>query len=860
MLNKLKSTLAEFFSHPDAGVPANDYLSDDDELPYQQEMNDYFNQHRMASLLPFESYDEDNQIFHNETNIAFILECPPLMGASEQTEKVMNELVNYNVPTGTAIQFMTFGSPNILPRLRYWADQRILSDEEAYNDETGARQRGTNTYRRLGRLRVEHFIEGARKSLFPNVNYIVRNFRTFVNFTFSVEPTELKIREIINIRDAAIGILTSVGSKPTIVDADMFVDLMDDIINQKQKLKRDPISWDKGMTLAQQIDSPETCLMAGRSGLAIGELTGNNSKPQRALDVRCLSVKNYPSSWALWNMSELIGDNQNDYLRIPCPFLFTYGLYYPDQEAMRTKVEYTSARAKAKAESPMARFIPNLQVQNDDWQTVLKQTSNGETLLWTYHQMVLFAEPGEGNVAEESTKAIFKSHNWGLQRDSFMQVPAFLSALPMMFDKAMFHDLKKLGRVRRQLTNNIANMLPMFGEWTGTQTPKMLMFGRKGQISFFDNFNTAAGNFNIACAAESGNGKSFFASEFINNTLGLGGRAIIIDKGGSYKNYCALKEGTYIEFIDTLDVCVNPFTNLRNYDEAVTVLKPLIAVMAAPNRKDEWDWENSAIEKAIEAVWRARGNRATISDIAVTLLAMDDDRAKDIGDMLYPYTKQGVYARYFDGAANLDFSNPLVVLEMEGLSGKGDLQRVMLLIIMYIATNVMYQSPKDIQKVCLIDEAWQLMDGDNSAAAKFIENGYRVARKYNGCFMTIVQGITDYYKSATTKALIQNSGWYIWLKQKDTTIEQLHRDKQLDLDAYKKTMIKSLRTVGGQYSEMMIENDGCYSVQRLITDPFAHYMYSTNAVDSARLKEIQTESAVSLGEAIEILAAEREAH
>ena len=859
MLEKFKESVINFFSHPDSGVPANDYLDGETWSPYQKEVKSYFDTHKVSSLLPYESYDEETRLFYNVSSFGFVLECPPLLAADEQTENILNELTNYNFPTGTGVQYMTYGSPNILPYLRYWADHRSREpdEEDALHDgaHPGSR-RGSNIYRQLARRRVQYYLAGSRSSLFKDVNFILRHFRCFISVTFSREANAANVREVLNIREAVVGILNSLRMTPHCMSADDFVDLLDDIINQKREIKREPVSWDRDMTLARQVDSPETCLLAGRSGLAIGELNAEAEGGMRALDVRCMSVKNYPQKWALWGMSELIGSNENDYLRIPCPFLWTYGVYYPDTEAMRNDIHFRASRAKQKSESMMARLVPNLQDQNRDWQYVLRHTANGETLLWTYHQLVLFAEPGQGNVAEESAKSIFKSNNWGLQRDSFIQVQAFMSALPMMLDKEFYGELKKLGRMRRQLTNNIANMLPLFGEWRGTGTPKMMLVGRRGQISFWDNFDTEGGNYNIAIAAESGNGKSFFALEFINNTLSLGGRAIVIDKGGSYRNYCQMKNGTYIEFTDEAEICINPFTNLADYEEAVSVLKPLIAVMAAPNRKDDWDWEYAAIERAIQSVWHSRGNQATVSDVAEVLLQMDDKRATDIGEMLYPYTRSGVYAKYFEGACNLDFSNELVVLEMDELENLEELQRVMLLIIMYVVTDVMYKGDRDTQKICLIDEAWELMSGDNSAAAKFIEKGYRRARKYNGCFATIVQGINDYYRTAVTRAAKENSGWSLYLGQKDQTIEQLERDKRITMDPYKKRLIKSLRTVSGKYSELMIEGENGYAVQRLITEPFTHAMFSTRAADHTVLRQYQASGGMSLAEAIQALADE----
>ncbi len=45
-----------------------------------------------------------------------------------------------------------------------------------------------------------------------------------------------------------------------------------------------------------------------------------------------------------------------------------------------------------------------------------------------------------------------------------------------------------------------------------------------------------------------------------------------------------------------------------------------------------------------------------------------DQRIRDLAIMLEPYTATGVYARYFEGKANVDFSNDFIVIENEELS------------------------------------------------------------------------------------------------------------------------------------------------------------------------------------------------
>jgi hypothetical protein len=136
---------------------------------------------------------------------------------------------------------------------------------------------------------------------------------------------------------------------------------------------------------------------------------------------------------------------------------------------------------------------------------------------------------------------------------------------------------------------------------------------------------------------------------------------------------------------------------------------------------------------------------------------------KDLAAMLHPYTREGVYGKYFESDATIDFSSDFIVLELEELKAKKDLQTVVLLIMMYRITREMYFS-RERKKIVIIDEAWDLLSG--GATAEFIEAGYRRARKYKGSFMSATQGVDDYYRNPAAKAALDNSDWMFLLRTK----------------------------------------------------------------------------------------------
>ena len=93
----------------------------------------------------------------------------------------------------------------------------------------------------------------------------------------------------------------------------------------------------------------------------------------------------------------------------------------------------------------------------------------------------------------------------------------------------------------------------------------------------------------------------------------------------------------------------------------------------------------------------------------------------------------------------LELDRDFIVLELEELKAKKDLQAVVLLMLMYRITREMYLT-RERRKLVIVDEAWELLRG--VATGEFLEAGYRRARKYNGAFITGTQSIEDYTKSA----------------------------------------------------------------------------------------------------------------
>ncbi len=439
----------------------------------------------------------------------------------------------------------------------------------------------------------------------------------------------------------------------------------------------------------------------------------------------------------------------------------------------------------------------------------------------------------------------------------------------------MHQDLKRFGHYSTKLSWNCANLAPWIGEWKGTVTPLMMFLGRKGQLSFFNHFDNDKGNYNLACYATSGSGKSFLTQELTVSILASGGRVFVIDAGGSYANICELLGGSYIDFSQN-NINLNPFSkifsssslehikelskqdssySLRDYmNDFMPLLIELISQMASPNMELE-QIKKTFLEMAISHAVEKQKEKTTISTVVEELSALSNEEmgehAKELSLMLYSFTKDGMYSRYFEGESNINFNNDFVVLEMDSLKNKGILKSIVLQILIIQINQAMYLSGNRKQaKQVIIDEAWQLLDEGRSG--RFIEEGYRVARKHGGSFMTITQSINDYFKSNISKAALENSDFTIALRQKNESMNTAVSKGYIDNSDGSVDIIKTLTTEKGKYSELVIKGPNGISLLRLVVDSFSQKLFSTTPSDVAFIKETRAQG-VGLVDAINLL-------
>ncbi|MCD2450515.1 type IV secretion system protein TraC [Methylicorpusculum oleiharenae] len=779
------------------------------------------------------AYDAEHHLFllaDNSLGFGFI--CQPLTGADPSVSARVNVLLNQDWPTETLLQVSLWTSPDIEEALAVMQTRRLKQQKPTYKTMTQA----SIDFLRQGTTQPPESISGARLRrghVIVTVKLPMANSR----------PSEAEIRRATELQLATQQSLSTIGLCPAVLASDQYVRVLNTLLNWYPNAGwKDRVvpECDPTQLIRDQLLDYDNALQTDEKGLWLG-----NKR------VKTLSAKRTPEHFYFGSAKSYLGDILSGTRGIRQNALLSLTLHYPDAEATRTQQEGMRQFITNQVNTPIARFLPVLVQRKQHFDVLFEAYGDGDRPIRSYFGVLLFCDEAEEAGAVSNARVYFRELGFQLLEDKYFCLPFFLNCLPFGPERSAIADLK---RYRTLATRHAIPLLPLFGDWAGTGTPTLNFVSRNGEhmaVSLFD----TTGNYNLCIAAESGKGKSFLTNEIIVSYLTEGAQIWAIDVGRSYENLCEVLEGDFVKFTHGSNICMNPFEIVQNFEEEADMLAGLVSQMAAPTEKLT-DFQTAGLKRILKQLWTEKAQAMSVDDIARQLCAETDQRLKDVGEQLFPFTTQGEYGRYFNGKNNAKFASDFTVLELEELKGRKHLQQVVLLQLIYQIQQEMYLGERNRPKIVIIDEAWDLLtEGD---VAKFMEHGYRRFRKYGGAAVTITQSVNDLYRNAAGRAIVENSANMYLLGQKAEVIEGMKQDRRLPLSDGGYELLKTVHTLPGAYSEIFFITEMGSGIGRLIVDPFKRILFSTKPEDVNALKQLRRQG-LSLGDAIQQLIESRKA-
>ncbi|OJW49663.1 MAG: type-IV secretion system protein TraC [Alphaproteobacteria bacterium 41-28] len=806
--------------------------------------NEFLFPHSLSEMLPYRSFDPETQLFLNRMSVGFVLETLPLVGCGEEIPLQLTGIFQHALPLGSNLQCLLIASPHIETWLKTWERARqSLPSKKVSLHGASLKEVSLNEGSLRERSEVLRELATERCATFKNRSAI-RTFRLLISYS---EPhtTFKTFEDMLALREQLVTTLKGWGLPVKVWNAADLILGLDELLNPTERLLGESL-WNPHESLSHQLMCPSTRIKIEPSQLVFGE-------EERIL--RLYTTRLLPPLWHLGAMGYLIGDPFEEFLRLNGGFFLSYGVHICNEKTLKTKMLAKCGNVEKQAASPIAKYVPSLKKEAEEWTYVREKFEDGQRLVRTRFQVGLLSSPEQIAREEQTLFNLYRSQRWELVLDKYLQLPSFLSCLPMTWGEGADEDSRLFQKTKTTLSHEPSNLMPIQGEWQGTKSPGMLLAGRRGQVFYWCPFDNNEGNYNTCVVGRSGSGKSVFMQELMTSILGMGGRVFVLDVGRSFEKTAKLLKGSFLEFSTHSPICINPFSSIPSHDheaasDGLAMLKPILSLMAAP-KEGTTDLEDTYLEQSLQDAWEKKQNTATITDVAQFLLKHPDPVAITLGERLYPYTEKGTYGRFFNGPANIDLSDTLVVVEMEELKERKDLQSVIVQMVILQITNSIYMGDRKTPSCLILDEAWDMLRGAQSGV--FVETAARRLRKYYGGLIVGTQSINDFYATPGAQAAFDNADWMCLLSQKDESIEMLKNSKRLVMDPAMERTLRSLHTEQGKYAEIMIKGPKGFAVGRLLLDPFSKILYSTKADEFAAVQSLVSQGK-SLKEAIQTIA------
>ena len=746
----------------------------------------------LHSLLPWRAWDESSELYVNAASTGFVLELPPFAGIDAETLGALAGTLADAAPERCTVQVVHWASPRFGAAADAWAAPRAGAG---------------GAMARMGQRRGALLAHGGWRKLHAGgPPFTLSDYRVFVTACLAGGPGPAAETALGAFRRALEGTLASAGAHARRLEPDALLSLAAELVAPDMRGERDGGAgrparrWSPRDPIHEQCIAPGRALTVAPTGLTFHDPEGTD------VAVRVLSAIAFPEVWPGWRGNALIGDFHRDFLQPGAPVLTCLTVVTSD-EAAGEKAFLKSARATQQAGTGIARYLPGLPEKARDWQSVTGRIKDGEKLVRACYTVAVYAPLDALDEAEQAVRAIYHGQGWRVNAERYVQLPSWLGCLPMASAGGLDADLERMGRMKTLLTSSAVNLAPVHGEWRGQPSrpdtpPALLLIGRRGQPACWSPFANEAGNYNVAVTGKSGSGKSVLMQELVTGLIGAGGEAVVIDDGRSFQHTAEALDGAFIAFGKDA-ATLNPFAMIDGEtaahdgdyrEECFAMLAGVIGRMCR-RRGGIDDIEAALIDEAIAAAWDEAGNGADLGTVQGHLAKRDDRRAKDMATAIGPWCPGGAMGRLFAGDAVPDLGKALTVFELGELKGRGDVQGVVLMLVVFLATQRMYHGPRTRAKAIVIDEAWDLLSGEDSRT--FLEGAARRARKYRGALVTGTQSVNDYYANPAARAAWENSDWVIFLAQKDESVELLKQEKRIHCDPGMERALKSLTTADG---------------------------------------------------------------
>lgn len=796
----------------------------------------------LVEYLPYEDYTEEGIYVLSDGGVGFAVECTPLPVVDDRVYKGLLSTLAC-LPGGAAVQVILYPSPDSTPLIDRWLNLKTRRD--GLFGETLENYRSFLEKAAWAKI-SKHFtapLRTFRLIITVKVGGKEKEHRLFDQFlkTLTRKPlpedgTPASVshyKQICELKDKFTGALKGAFLNPVPLGPDGLIDLLFPLLNGNHDM-RDKPRWD-GARISEMCLANDTEVIRDKQYVTLD-----------GTYIKSLNVKEYPEEWSLGDILEYSGNlftDQNHDL----PFLICLNAIKLTDNEMR-KID-SNASMVLSQRYPYALF-PRLKFKHADLQPAKEKIEKGGRCYRVNLSLMIFSKQSNDlNTSAGSFSSYFRGLGFRLEEDLYIHLPVLLSNLPFGYDATTAGFLNR-GRV--VFEENVADLVPISADWSGTK-PQVPLITPRGGLMGFDLYSSPRGGFNAFVVGTTRSGKSVLLQFKALNYLLANYRVWIVDIGRSYERLAHSFGGEFFELKQDHPTCINPFTFIldqKMLNEYLKFLCDFYFLMGSPKERVL----NEQIEKLIsahlaDAIQESFQKYAQNSNIDTTCEMLEkvshDPRVQDFITTLKPYRSKGQYGAFFNGESKVKFTTPLVVMENDTLENIPELRDPALMLMTFHISREIYlvESQHYAGNIVIIDEAHKFLG--TPRIDLFIEQAYRRFGKHGAAIVLGTQGYEDFQGvdglSRAGRVVVQNSAWQLFTLQQATSRQALKKSNHFSFSPYEDALMDSVKLIPGEYSEVLICAEGIRAKGRVVLDPFLKAMFFTNYEIRSKIKQLVAE-------------------
>ena len=359
-------------------------------------------------------------------------------------------------------------------------------------------------------------------------------------------------------------------------------------------------------------------------------------------------------------------------------------------------------------------------------------------------------------------------------------------------------------------TRQLIRLLPLFGQPTNLPPDKAIgVLYQTASRSVFNWIVPDEGLFanpHHLIIGGTGSGKSVLEDENLIAMRRRRAKAIIIDLGGSFANFCESSGGVYVDYnIKSSANRLNPLWLPPGTipDPEVLRSRALWMECLVMERGQAPGDDLVVLESAIRrAYFRDLEQPIFLRNVRAALL--HDERGAVLAHRLSIWCEDGSFARLFDGPTQIDLSAPVVVFDLKRVMNDqrdADLSRVIFNSIVGAVASLSLEMSRD-PKFLTFDEAGIMLKDETTA--EFMEYCFRTLRKTGVSVCAISQGLEDFLVNSKARNAFVGAADNLFVLKQDNYDKARLIAQEKNLSARELSLIQSVNTVPGSHAEFLL--------------------------------------------------------